>query len=275
MPEVTLPLATIRYRTVGPDSSSYPPVVFIHGALVDSRLWDRVATILADAGYRCYLPDLPLGSHVLPVRDRANLTVGGVVAMINDFLDALGLTDVTLVGNDSGGALCQFLVTDDDSRVGRLVLTNCDTFDKFPPFPFNLVFAACRGPRSTGLLLAPMGLTFLRHSKLSYGDLVNNPDPALTLSWLEPARKNREIRADIAHLFRTFNNDELNRTSHAMSGFAKAVALVWGADDRAFTPAYARRLDALLPNSTLVEVPGATTLIPLDRPDAVASAIAG
>ena len=58
----------------------------------------------------------------------------------------MDLRDVVLVGNDTGGAVCQFLLDEDASRIGRLVLTNCDAFDTFPPFPFNLLFRLGRHP---------------------------------------------------------------------------------------------------------------------------------
>ena len=84
-------------------------------------------------------------------RTRSRSTTGavlsppGIATLIADFISALGLSDVTLVGNDTGGGLCQFVVDAHPDAVGRLVLTNCDAFDKFPPFPFTLVFALLRG----------------------------------------------------------------------------------------------------------------------------------
>ena len=68
---------------------------------------------------------------------------------------ALDLQDVTLVGNDTGGGLCQFLIDAHPERIGRLVLTNCDAFDKFPPFPFNAVFALMRSRLSEAPMLKP------------------------------------------------------------------------------------------------------------------------
>ena len=146
MPEVALPAATIDYRESGPKDSAFPPVVFVHGALVDSRLWDAVAARLAGQGFRCLQPNLPLGSHSIPVNDRSALTPVGVADLLHDFLTALDLDDVTLVGNDTGGGLCQFLIDAHPERVGRLVLTNCDAFDQFPPFPFNAIFESDAHP---------------------------------------------------------------------------------------------------------------------------------
>jgi pimeloyl-ACP methyl ester carboxylesterase len=104
MPQVALDQATIDYRVVGPEDSPHPPVLFVHGILVDSRLWDRMAEGLARQGFRCYLPNWPLGSHTIPVNDQSALSPGGVATMIRDFIVALGLSDVTLVGNDTAAA---------------------------------------------------------------------------------------------------------------------------------------------------------------------------
>ena len=148
MPQVELEQATIDYRVIGPEDSAHPPVLFVHGILVDHRLWVRVAEGLAQRGFRCILPDWPLGSHTTPVNDGADLSPRGIATLIRDFIVALGLSDVTLVGNDTGGGLCQFVVDAHPDVVGRLVLTNCDAFDKFPPFPFTVVFSHCCAVRA-------------------------------------------------------------------------------------------------------------------------------
>src|SRR5690242_19870790 len=185
MPKIALGQATIDYRVLGPEDSPHPPVLFVHGILVDSRLWDRVAEALAGQGFRCYLPNWPLGSHTVAVDD-AVLSPLGVATMVRDVIAALELSDVTLVGNDTGGGLCQLVVDAYPDHIGRLVLTNCDAFDKFPPFPFTAVFALMRGPVSIKLLSGQMRITALRHSPLGYGLLLRRPDARLTASWLEP-----------------------------------------------------------------------------------------
>ena len=81
-------------------------MVLVHGALVDGRLWSGVVDALAPE-HRCVVPDLPLGSHRIPLRDPAAATPDGVAGIVLALLDALDLDDVTLVGNDTGGAICQ------------------------------------------------------------------------------------------------------------------------------------------------------------------------
>jgi pimeloyl-ACP methyl ester carboxylesterase len=273
MPQLALPQATIAYEVVGPEDSAHPPVLFVHGILVDHRLWLAVAEELARRGFRCILPTWPLGSHTIPVNDRTELSPGGVATMIRDFIVALGLSDVTLVGNDTGGALCQLVVDSYPEHVGRLVLTNCDAFDKFPPFPFTLVFSLLRGPVSIKALMWQMGLTPLRHSVLGFGLLVSDPDPALTASWLEPCRRDAGIRRDVAALLRSVAATDLTEVSARMAKFTKPVTLVWGMRDRCFTPSLGRRLAGVFPHSTLIEAPDAKTFVALDDPLSVAHAI--
>jgi pimeloyl-ACP methyl ester carboxylesterase len=274
MPQVALEQATIDYRALGPDDSPHPPVLFVHGILVDNRLWDAVAEGLARQGFRCILPNWPLGSHTIPVNAGTELSPRGVATMIRDFIGALGLSDVTLVGNDTGGGLCQFVVDAYPDAVGRLVLTNCDAFDKFPPFPFNAVFAFLRGPISIKALMWQMGLRALRHSPLGFGLLVTDPDPQLTAGWLEPCRKDSRICRDLAALLRQVAVTDLTEVATRLPKFTKPVTLVWGQGDRCFTPALGRRLAAVFPHSKLIEVPGARTFVALDNPTAVIDAIA-
>lgn len=274
MPQATLTQATIAYRVVGPEKSPHPPVLFVHGILADERLWDRVAEGLAGLGYRCFLPTWPLGAHTIPANDGADLSPRGIAAMINEFMVSLDLSEVTLVGNDTGGALCQFVIDGYPDRIGRLVLTNCDAFDKFPPFPFNVVFAVLRGPKSIKTLFATMGWSTLRHSPLGFGLLLSNPDAELTKSWLAPCRDDPRIAGDLAELLRHVAATDLVDVSTRFSRFTKPVTLVWGLRDRCFKPALGRQMATLFANATMIEVPGARTFVSLDNPAAVIDAIA-
>ena len=273
MPQAKLRSATIQYRVLGPDDSIHPPVLFVHGILVDHRLWMKVAEELARNGFRCVLPDLPLGSHRIPVDESAALSPHSVAEMLHEFITELDLRDATVVGNDTGGGLCQLLIDAHADDVGRLVLTNCDAFEKFPPFPFNAVFATMRGPRSIGLLSRLMNVAALRRSPLGYGLLVQRDD-ALTESWIAPMSTDRRIAANLATLLRAVAAMDLTDVATRLPRFTKPVTIVWGTKDRCFTPALGRRLAAVFPNATMIEVPGASTFVALDAPTAVVDAIA-
>ncbi|MBJ7339158.1 alpha/beta hydrolase [Mycolicibacterium sp.] len=274
MPQATLERVTIDYRVLGPEDSPHPPVLFIHGILVDHRLWIRVAERLADNGFRCILPDLPLGSHRIAVDESVPLTPVTVAEMIHEFIGALELRDATVVGNDTGGGLCQLLVAAHPDDVGRLVLTNCDAFETFPPFPFNVVFATIRGPRTIRLMSALMKIAALRRSPLGFGLLLHPGDDALTASWVAPIGADPRIGRNLVTLLRSVATMDLVDVATKLPRFSKPVTLVWGMADRCFTPALGRRLAAVFPNAAWVEVPGARTFVALDAPDAVADAIA-
>ena len=274
MPSVTIAGGTLEYRTLGPADSERPPVVFVHGFLVDSTLWDPVATQLAERGVRSVLVDWPLGSHRTAMNADADLSPIGVARMINEVLDVLGLTDVTLVGNDTGGALCQLLLADDASRIGRLVLTNCDAFENFPPKVFVPLFHIAKHPLLTKAMLAPTRFRAIRHSPLAYGLLLRAPRNAeLTRRWIGPSLGDRAIRDDIARFARAFDGKALVAIAPALHEFPGPTRIVWGTSDRCFTLSTARRLADAFADVRLIEVPNATTFVSIDAPDPVTAAI--
>jgi pimeloyl-ACP methyl ester carboxylesterase len=274
MPSVTIAGGTLDYRTLGAADSDLPPVVFVHGFLVDSTLWDPVAAQLAEHGVRSVLVDWPLGSHRTPMNANADLSPIGVARMINEVLDVLGLTDVTLVGNDTGGALCQLLLADDASRIGRVVLTNCDAFENFPPKAFVPLFHIAKHPLLTKAMLAPTRLRAIRHSPLAYGLLLRAPRNAeLTRRWIAPSLGDRAIRDDIARFARAFDGKALVAIAPALHEFTGPTRIVWGTSDRCFTLSTARRLADAFADARLIEVPEATTFVSIDAPDAVTAAI--
>ncbi len=184
------------------------------------------------------------------------------------------MEDVTLVGNDTGGAICQFLVDTDPRRIGRLVLTNCDALDKFPPFPFNIVFHIAKSPTRAKLLLGPMRFTAIRHSPLAFGLLARRFDAAQTTAWLEPARANKAIRRDLARFLRTVDAKDLVDVATRLDRFDCPVTLVWGAAARGFTVTLGRRLADAFRSAKFVELKGAKTFVSLDEPDRLADEIA-
>ena len=274
MAELALRQATIEYQQFGPPNSAHPPVLFVHGILTDWQLWRDVAEDLGRRGFRCILPTWPLGSHIIPAGDATALSLPGVAALINDAIVALDLSDVTLVGADTGGGLCQLVVDAHPDRIGRLILTNCDALDKCPPYPFDVAFGVLRGPISIKALFSALRLPTLRRSALGYGLLISDPDPDLTAAWLQPCLKDSRICRDLAALLRQVAGADLTDVATRLSRFSKPVTLVWGQRDRCFTPSLGRRLAGAFGNAKLIEVPDAKTFVSLDNPAAVIDAIA-
>jgi pimeloyl-ACP methyl ester carboxylesterase len=275
MPSIDLPHGTVHYRTAGPEHAATPPVVFVHGFLVSSTLWTATADALAAAGVRSYAPDWPLGSHAIPLGADADQSPRGIARQIIAFMQALELDDVTLVGNDTGGALCQFLLDTDASRIGRVVLTNCDAFTNFPPAPFGQLFKAFRHPTAIRALLAPMRATAVRHSPAGFGLLVNRPlDADQTRAWVEPCLGDPAIRQDVARFAQQVDPDDLDLASKRLGNFEGPALVVWGAGDRFFKIDFARRLRDSFADARLVEIENGRTFIPHDEPKRLAEEIA-
>jgi len=258
----------IRYRELG----SGEPIVFVHGLLVDGRMWEGVAKRLS-SDHRCIVPDWPMGSHSAPMKPHADLSPTGHAGNIAEFIGALGLERATVVGNDSGGAISQILATHHPERVERLVLTNCDMFDRFPPFPFNLMAPVAKMPGGMAILQAPFRIGAV--GRFTYGMLASEEiPPELVASWLEPARRDSRVARDARKLVVSANTRLTLEAAERLEGFDRPTLFAWGTDDRFFKLDYAKRLASAIPGSRVVEIPGGGTFVPLDRPGEVATAIA-
>lgn len=272
MPVITLPQGRLNVRVAGPEESGLSPVVFLHPILTDGALWRPVAERLAERGVRSYAPDWPLGAHVLPLEPDADRSPAGVARMVSDFLAALDLRDVTLVGNDTGGAIAQYVVDAGDERVSHVVLMNCDAFDVFPPFLVNLILGPLRSVLAGRVALLPMRLRPVRHSWLGFGLLAKSLPAELTRSWIEPALHDRRIRFDLSRLLHNIRPAELQGVTSRLARATVPITVLWGTDDRVFRPSLGRRLADTI-GTDLVTVDGARTLLALDAPDAVVAAI--
>jgi pimeloyl-ACP methyl ester carboxylesterase len=273
MPTIDLPHADIHYRAAGPEDAAAPPVVFVHGFLVDHTLWTGTADALADAGVRSYAPDWPLGSHRIPLGPGADMSPRGVARRVIAFLERMDLTDVTLVGNDTGGAICQFVLDTDATRIGRVVLTNCDAFEHFPPKPFDVLFKSFRSATAIRGLMAPMRATAVRHSPAGYGMLAADLDADQTRAWAEPCLTDAAIREDVARFARAVDPGELLDVDSRLGAFDGPALMVWGTKDNFFKPEFARRLVEVFADGRMVEVEGGRTFVPLEHPERLAQEI--
>lgn len=268
MPEIELAQGTVRYR----DEGAGAPIVFVHGALVDGRVWEPVVDRLAP-GARCIVPDLPLGAHRIAMRPDADVSPTGLARLIADLVEALDLRDVTLVGNDTGGALCQFVVTRHSERIGRLVLTNCDAFDNFPPAMFRGLVVGARLRLLTAAMQG-MRVRALRRMPFAFGRLTKRPLPdELLASWVEPFLSDAGVRRDTRRLLAGVRPEQLLDNAARLSEFDRPVLIAWAPEDRFFPLDHARRLAAIFPDARLVEVPDAYAFVSRDQPERLAALI--
>jgi pimeloyl-ACP methyl ester carboxylesterase len=270
MSQASLSQGTIQYREAGEG----PPIVFVHGLLVDGRLWRKVTPLLEDR-FRCIVPDLPLGSHTRPMNPDADLSPPGLARLIADFLEALDLRDVVLVANDTGGAISQITAANHPERIGRLVLTNCDAFENFLPPAFRPMQWAARVPPVLNGLLQGMRLAPMRRLPNAYGWLIKRDFAgAPTREWVEPFLSDRDIRRDTVKVLRGIDPRHTTEAAEKLRNFDRPAMLAWAVEDRFFKIAFAERLAATINGATLERIDDSYTFVSEDQPERLAELIA-
>ena len=257
------------------EAGAGPPLVFAHGALVNANLWRKVVPRLAK-DFRCVTLELPIGAHLAPMPPDADLSPPAVADLIADATERLGLDDVTLVGNDTGGALCQLVITRRPESVGRLVLTSCDAFDHFPPRVMQPMMPALRLPGALSALLAPARLPAVRKRLLTLMRATKRPvEPEASDSYALPGIESAEVRRDTQKLLRAVDKRYTLEAAERFAEFDPPVLIAWSREDKFFPPKDAERLAELFPNSRLEWIEDSYTFSPEDQPGRVADLVAG
>jgi pimeloyl-ACP methyl ester carboxylesterase len=266
---IELPQGTIRYR----DSGEGQPIVFVHGLLVDGLLWRKVTPPL-EGEFRCIVPDWPLGSHRIPLAESADRSPRGMAHLIADFLEAMELEGVTLVANDTGGAIAQLLVTERPERIGKLVLTPCDCYENFFPPMFKPLQWLARVPGALRLVAQPMRSAAVRRSPAGLGLLTKRPIPdEITRGWIEPSLSDPLVRRDAVALVRAVDSRDTLDAARKLCDFDRPTLIAWAREDIVFKPRFAERLARDIPSSRLEWIEDSRSFVSEDQPERLAQLI--
>jgi pimeloyl-ACP methyl ester carboxylesterase len=273
MPDVQLSAGSIHYED---NDAEGPVLVLIHGLIMDASLWDPMLEELG-GGYRIVRPVLPLGAHPYPMQREADLSMLGIAMLLGEFLERLDLRDVTLGVSDWGGPLV-FLAEGPPervARVARLLVLPCEAFENVPPgLPGRVAVMAGWLPGGVRLAVAQLGVRRLRELPTHFGWMTRRGVPEeLLRRWLAPARAQAGVRRDVARYTRSGRRARatLLRATESLARFGGPSLIIWGREDRVMPAAHARRIAELLPDSELVEIDDAYTLLTIDQPAAVAA----
>jgi pimeloyl-ACP methyl ester carboxylesterase len=261
---VELPQGTVRVYEQGEG----PVLLFVHGLLVNHTLWDLVIERLS-ATHRCVAVDLPLGAHPKPMRPDADVSPKGVAAMIAGVMDELDLKDVVLVGNDTGGALCQLVVAHHPERLAGLVLTTCDAYEHFPPPRLKPLILLGKAPRLTDVLLRTGRFAPVRDGLIA--PVNKRRDAHRSQGWVEPLR-DPGIRRDVARFLAKVDAKDTVAAAPALKSFGRPALVVWTRKDFFFPLEDGERLAKDL-DAQLEVLDDTRTFISLDQPEKLAELI--
>jgi pimeloyl-ACP methyl ester carboxylesterase len=248
-------------------------LVFVHGLLVNGLLWRKVVPLLADR-FRCVVPDLPLGSHATPMAAGADLTTPGLAEVLTDFLAALDLDGVTLIANDTGGAVTQVAVTRHPERVARMVLTPCDMFDNFLPVMFRPLQWLAHVPGSINLIAQAMRLRALQNSPLAFGWLAKHGiEAGVAAKYLHGVLTSPGVRRDVAKVLMGISPRYTEEAAEKLRHFDRPTLLAWAREDRFFPVEHAQRMIDVLPQGRLELIDDSYTFVCEDQPGRLAQLI--
>jgi pimeloyl-ACP methyl ester carboxylesterase len=262
MSKIEISSGTIHYEAFGPEDGR--AVVFVHGYMMGGQVWREVSVRLATLGLRCITPTWPMGSHPQPLRPGADRTITGVAGIVAEFLAALDLDDVVLVGNDSGGVVTQLVAVHHPERIGAVVLTSCDAFEHFPPpILAPMIFAA----KSKLLFRTAIQALRLRGARQrAYGDLAHRDIGDLAQQWVSSTLSNSAVMEDLRQLTLSCRTEVTTGVAARLPELDKPTLIAWSADDVFFAVGDGERLAATIPNARLEVIEGARTFSMVDTP---------
>ncbi len=260
---VRTPSGQIHYFETG----SGPVALFVHGVLLNGRLWRHQLAGLSGIR-RCIAVDLLAhgGTVIAPDQD---VSVTANANMLREFLDALNIGEVDLVGNDSGGGISQIFAALHPERVRTLTLTNCDAHDNWPPEAFKPFLAMAAGGGLRGTLEAILANKSIYRSPQALGPAYEHPDAVtdeMIESYLRPFVADDQRLRDLERFLAAFDNRHTTAIESRLRALSAPTLIVWGTDDVYFDVKWSQWLAETIPGTRRrVEFEGARIFFPEER----------
>jgi pimeloyl-ACP methyl ester carboxylesterase len=260
-------IATPSGRISYVEQGAGPVALFVHGVLLNGHLWRHQLSALSDIR-RCIAVDL-LAHGDTEIAPNQDVSATANAAMLREFLDALEIEQVDLVGNDSGGGIAQIFAALNPSRVRSLTLTDCDTHDNWPPVAFKpfLEMAAAGGLRSAleGMLTDKN----VYRSAQALGPAYEHPERVTDETietYLRPFLRTEQRTEDLKRFLAAFDPRHTLAVEAQLRTLKAPTLIVWGTDDVYFDVRWSRWLAETIPGTRKrVELNGARIFFPEER----------
>ena len=248
-----------------------PVAVFVHAYALNGYQWRHALDELSSIR-RCIAIDVLAMGHTEAKRDQ-DLSLKGQAQMLGSFLDALGIDEVDLIGNDSGGGVCQVFAARNPNRVRTMTLTNSEAHDNYPPEGLMPLIGAAQGGALAGILQgmiaepdtarANMGVALYENAETAFSDELVNV-------YLAPLVRSEEAADDFTRYTATMNPESTVEIEELLKELDVPTLLIWGNGDPIFPLKWAEWLHATLPRcEPIVEVTGGKLCWPEEHPEAL------
>ena len=261
--QVTTPSGTISYVEHG----SGAPALFVHGVLLNSYLWRHQLAALGDLR-RCIAVDLMAhgNSEVSATQD---VSVTANAHMLAQFLDALKIDRLDLVGNDSGGGICQIFAALYPTRVRTLALTDCDAHDNWPPEAFKGFVSMVAAGGLAGALEAMLADKSVYRSPQALGLAYERPaevaDDTIE-TYLRPHLRSPQRLRQLERFINAFDCRHTLDIEAALRSVQAPTLIAWGTDDIFFDLKWSHWLEKTIPGSRRrLELQGGRIFFPEER----------
>jgi pimeloyl-ACP methyl ester carboxylesterase len=195
------------------------------------------------------------------------MSLPGLADILGGFIEALDLDEVTLVANDTGGAITQAYIGRRPPRIARLVLTSCDAFDRYPPPAVAYLKPTARLPGGLWLLGQAVRYKPVQRLPIAYGWATHRPiEPHIMASYTKNVRTNPGVRADLGRVLKQARKSDMQAASRSVANFDRPAIVAWAADDKFFPVEHGRALADLMANARFELIRNSRTFIPEDQP---------
>jgi len=260
---VPTPSGRISYTEQG----SGPVALFVHGVLLNGYLWRHQQAGLSGVR-RTIAVDL-LAHGDTDIASDQDVSVTANAKMLNDFLDALNIDKVDVVGNDSGGGVSQIFSALYPERVRSLTLTNCDTHDNWPPEAFKPFVAMVKAGGLRGALEAMLSDKSIYRSPDALGPAYEHPEKVTDETierYLRPFLATEQRTRDLERFVGAFDNKHTVAIQPKLKSLKAPTLIVWGTDDIYFDVKWSHWLATTIPGTTRrTEFEGARLFFPEER----------
>ena len=249
-----------------------PVVVLCHGLLMDRTLWDGVLPALSSVA-RVIAPTFPTGSHRIAMERDADLSLNGQAEILREFVETLGLTDLTLVVSDLGYPI--LLAAANHPAIGRLAILPSELYENIPPgLPGKVMALATRLPGGTYLAVQTLRVPGAARLPFTLGRMADRVPRPMLKHWIAGPAGSRAVRRDLAKYVEAPDFGDLDSATARLATFGRPTLILWSRQDAVMPHAHAVKLERAMSSAELVTLESGKTLLQLDRPELVVEQLA-